>query len=110
MKNCRDCWAEVGSPHEDGCDVARCTECGFQRISCDHEDSDVGWGQIWTGKWPGEEECEEFGWYCFWDRGWHRCTKDTPGAVPDLNRLMMMAMIYKLTWSVERQRWVERVI
>lgn len=42
---CHDCGVEPGQPHIDGCDVARCTVCGKQRITCDHRDSEVGWGQ-----------------------------------------------------------------
>lgn len=44
---CRDCQARPGQPHEAGCDVARCTVCGGQRITCPHEDQDVGWNQIY---------------------------------------------------------------
>lgn len=109
VNNCPDCWAEPGSPHVDGCDVARCTECGYQRISCKHEDSDVGWGSIWTGTWPGVEECEEFNLYSFWDRGWHSSTKDAPGASHDLNTLMAYASSGRVVWDIDKQRWVKRV-
>lgn len=90
MSYCNDCGVEVGTPHEDGCDVARCTECGHQRISCDHDDSDVGWGQIWTGIWPGEKECMEWGWL----------RKD---GGPDLNRLAVYAKWNKETQSYTRE-------
>lgn len=46
---CPDCKATPGTPHEDGCDVARCTVCGKQRITCEHSNKDVGWGEVWTG-------------------------------------------------------------
>lgn len=54
--NCGDCAVKPGTPHMSGCDVARCTACGSQRISCDHRERNVGWGQLWTGIWPGEIE------------------------------------------------------
>lgn len=47
---CPGCDVAPGQPHQDGCDVARCTECGEQRISCSHEESADGWGQIWNGE------------------------------------------------------------
>lgn len=46
---CRDCGVAPGKPHQNGCDVARCTVCGEQRITCSHSSSPVGWGQVWTG-------------------------------------------------------------
>lgn len=49
MECCHDCHVAEGQPHEDGCDVARCTVCGQQRITCAHGGSDEGWGEIWNG-------------------------------------------------------------
>ena len=53
---------------------------------------DAEWGprrMPWTGVWPGEEECREFGWFSL-DRSirWPvPCDPDTPGARPMLNDL-----------------------
>lgn len=48
-RDCPDCHVPPGQPHDDGCDTARCTSCGEQRITCKHGGSDIGWGQIWNG-------------------------------------------------------------
>jgi len=79
----------AGSPHVDGCDVARCTACGWQRISCEHEDSDEGWGQVWTGEYPGSAECREHG--LMLPDGW-----------PDLNRLASLAHQGLVAWDGTR--------
>ena len=107
MRTCPDCGVEPGKAHERGCDVERCTVCKGQHLQCMLEDDD---GTIvgdcgdhdpekakWDGRWPGEAECEEKGWYCVeWPRGREQhpmgknfwpCTKDYPGAMADLNRL-----------------------
>jgi hypothetical protein len=55
MNPCRDCHARPGQPHTDGCDVARCTVCGERRITCRHEGSEVGWGQVYTPDAPQDE-------------------------------------------------------
>lgn len=111
-KNCGDCGVAPGQPHIDGCDVARCIECGWQRIGCDHEDSDDGWGAIWTGEWPGDVECREFGFWCLdkcaEGKGWVPCPPGTPGAREDLNRLSHAAAFGEVIWSVNRQRFVRR--
>ena len=33
---CPDCAVPVDTPHQDGCDVARCLDTGIQRLSCAH--------------------------------------------------------------------------
>jgi hypothetical protein len=65
--------------------------CGFQRIGCEHENSSLGWDQIWTGEWPGEAECREFGWLL-------------PDGEPDLNRLAKEAWMGQVRWNGER--WI----
>lgn len=92
----------------DGCDVARCTECGFQRISCGCKGSKKGWGAIWTGEWPGDEVCRELGLWCLPDkerRFFTKCESGTPGAVEDLNAFHSLCMFGRLVWSKQDQKW-----
>lgn len=62
--NCHDCGVKPGDKHDEGCDVARCTSCGGQRLGCDCEDG-VGETDVWTGLWPGVKECYEQKLICF---------------------------------------------
>lgn len=111
---CGDCGAYPGQQHSEGCDVARCLWTGDQRLKCTFDDDDDdGFAEephdcgkdIWTGRWPGEAECEEFGWWTRWtDNGWERCGPDAPGARPDLNRLNGMQ---GASWNREAKRWVQ---
>ena len=75
-KNCPDCGMEVGEHHFEGCDVARCTKCGCQRIGCDCKG---GKPDVWTGIWPGTLEALEQKLICCWD--------DTKEWTADLNEL-----------------------
>ena len=56
LRNCNDCGAEPGERHMRDCDVARCTECEGQRLSCGCK---KGNEDVWTGVWPGYKECYE---------------------------------------------------
>jgi hypothetical protein len=100
---CPDCGAPAGAEHGDGCDVARCLATGHQRLSCT---AGHGCGRdVWTGRWPGEAECAEFGW---WARlqpplGWVSCEPGWPDAQPDLNRLHREAV-----WDPAAHRWRRR--
>lgn len=109
MKTCPDCGASPGEYHNFGCDVERCPECGGQAINCNlcESNEDVGDAYVvrmkWDGEWPGTKECEELNLWVLWDppngpngTGWVKCTKDTPGAVHDLNTLACMQWDKKL--------------
>jgi hypothetical protein len=102
---CADCGAAVGSPHTPGCDVARCLVDGEQRLRC-FARHDCG-QDVWTGRWPGDVECAEFGWWvqdrCAEGLGFVRCAADAPGAVADLNRLHWEAV-----WDRTAGRWRRR--
>lgn len=123
--SCPDCATAPGSEHAEGCDVARCMAYGSQRIQCQPGARmvvrgvypwggvDVDWEvdghdcgrDVWSGRWPGQAECEELGfWAVFVPYGnpsWRPVPAGTPGAVHDLNRLAAEA-----SWDAERRRWV----
>ncbi len=101
---CPDCHVTPSAAHDGGCDVARCLATGGQRLSCVGSWHDCG-RDVWSGRWPGEVECEQFGfWAVFVPNGnpsWRSVPFGTPGAVHDLNRLVMAA-----TWDAGQRRWV----
>lgn len=70
----------------------------------DAEIEKLGGRLPWTGVWPGEAECIEFGWYSKWvdGRGWVRCEATDEGAGPDLNRLHGGGAV----WDAKARRWV----
>jgi len=59
---CHDCGVKPNEQHKEGCDAARCTSCGGQRLSCDCEDGEP---DIWTGLWAGIKECYENKMICY---------------------------------------------
>lgn len=130
-RKCADCGVLPGELHTPGCDVERCALCGWQAIGCDcvhavnasileerdDEPTEEMWAKFdaevakyggrlpWTGEWPGESECIEFGWYVYEDVASGklvRCDKDHPGAMTDLNRLNARHAF----WSRQKRRWV----
>jgi hypothetical protein len=60
LKSCPDCSTPPGQPHEEGCDVERCSSCGVQRIQCDCPSHDRLFSR-WTGIWPGKAEADHLG-------------------------------------------------
>jgi hypothetical protein len=100
-RRCPDCGVSPGERHTGGCDTARCLRTGGQRIACRHRH---GHGRdVWTGRYPGEEDATRFGWFTcrdYGNGGWRRCPPGYPGARPDLNRLYMEA-----TWDPAIPGW-----
>ena len=60
---CHDCGVKPGTVHEPGCDVARCSICKGQLLSCGCE---KGEPDIWDGLWPGTKECYDKGYVSKW--------------------------------------------
>lgn len=103
--SCPDCGVGIGKLHEAGCDVERCPDCGRQAISCDCGGAFIHPRLPWSGHWPGDLECREFGWWArlVAGRGWVSCDATDPGARPDLNRLAVDA-----EWDANAGRFVEK--
>lgn len=103
---CWDCQVQIGEPHGDGCDVARCLWTGAQRLTCDMldpEPHDCG-HDVHIGNWPGTVECIEFGWYVRdTPNGLQRCGPDADGAMPNINRLHLRR---EARWDRDAGRFV----
>jgi hypothetical protein len=95
---CGDCAAELGQPHADGCDVARCMRTGEQRIACNGR-HDCG-SQIWEGMWPGQDVAIEHGFYSYFGDGWVNCGPEDPRASPDLS-----CWRFNANWDQDAGRW-----
>lgn len=103
--NCPDCDVAPGELHLTNCDIEQCDACGCQRLSCGCQRSANR--LPWTGMWPGEAECREFGWWTKWKQGgerggeWVIAGPNERGAQPDLNRIHGEAV-----WDRRRKRFV----
>ena len=81
--------------------------CGMQAISCFRHAKDRTKipRETWSGRWPGEAECEQFGWYSKrapnGGVGWVTCEAGDEGAGLDLNRLSREAV-----WDPTNRRWI----
>ncbi|MFF0742157.1 YgjP-like metallopeptidase domain-containing protein [Streptomyces sp. NPDC004111] len=94
-ERCPNCLTPPNKLHAGHCDLARCAFTGRQRYEC-HPDCNT----IWTGKFPGQAECEEYGFY--WrtgPNGYEHCNANAPGADHDYNRLYA-----ECTWDIATQR------
>ncbi len=85
---CPACHVGPGHLHLEGCDVARCLATGLQRSSHPASCPCPCPSDTWTGQWPGQAECHEFGW-------------TLPSGQPDLNRLYSHAR-----WEPTTGRWM----
>jgi len=100
------CRAKIGERHSQTCDLERCPYCGLQALHCEHAGTVPEDDRIpWSGKFPDEEACEQFGLYAVMvpGQGWRPCEPGTEGCVHDLNTLYT-----KYQWNRKKKKWVER--
>ena len=93
LSKCHDCGVEPGQAHKPGCNVERCSVCGYQKLGCECEGHDPSFSR-WTGIWPGYAEARELGLFCKWsnDNGWQICDSSDKEARPDLNTFLDMGL------------------
>jgi hypothetical protein len=119
LTTCHDCGARPGQYHQLGCDVERCPRCGGQLLQClmcgcVESDPDEPWPpplddrEVWTGEWPGKQECREFGWYVKEAPGEQAsvpCRTDDLEPREDLNRLRKES-----EWDRQEKRYVQTTL
>jgi hypothetical protein len=102
---CPECGVQAGQYHRHGCDIEICPYCGEGLVSCacPAQFPPLDDRIPWSGSFPGEDECREFGWFAHLlpRRGWVACSEDDPGAEPDLHRLRQEAV-----WDRAGKRFV----
>lgn len=133
--SCPDCAVPVGVEHRQGCDVARCLWNGGQRMTHELPRSTVAHlvglevhdftppshdcgRDVWTGEWPGIEDCRRLGFWCQWfnlttgqpeesgsitgdPHTFRPCGPADAFAIEDLNRLSPPTA----WWDSEVRRW-----
>lgn len=83
---CPKCHARPGNLHTNWCGLAVCAFTGLQRSGCQHPSTICL--TTWSGRWPGMEECEEYGFYYRpVDGRSEPCNADDEDTEHDLNRL-----------------------
>jgi hypothetical protein len=106
---CRDCGAQAGSLHDDGCDMAKCLHTGQQRLACraigpllGQEPHDCG-KDWWAGYDRDEDQAAAYGLWCYCPPVGSPvpCGADHPDAIPNVTRLMRNGV-----WDRKKCYWV----
>ena len=98
LENCDGCGAKPGADHGEGCDHARCPECGEQDIMCGESSRPARW----HGVDPRDEVARKLGWWTPFAGFDHLVEDDT--------RVMFAEVLEQITWNPEAQRYDVGVI
>jgi hypothetical protein len=97
LEECCGCRAMPGGDHGEGCDHARCPECGEQLIQCgDHADSDR------PARWHGVDQRAEVA----RELNWWTTAVGIDYLVEDYTRVLFAAALGQITWDPQAQRYV----
>ena len=102
--NCPGCGVGIGHLHEKGCNVERDPDTGQQMAYTENYQSEAA-RIAWSGRWPGDEDCEKLGLYAKFvpGHGFHKTTREDSDGSPDLNRL-----IKDFDWDSKNACYVKR--
>lgn len=104
-RDCCGCGAVEDEEHDEDCGHAQCAISGQQLIQCCRSEHprQVCRPTVWTGLSTDERTALEQDWWavCRPGEGWVPCTRETPGARLDSNRVLL-----NCEWDSASQRWV----
>jgi hypothetical protein len=99
--NCRGCRAAPGRPHEDGCDWARCPDCGeqlFGHYDCEAPQPGPERPALWHGVDPRCEVAQVAGWWT--------TVVGIDHLVEDTTRVLYAHGLGQIHWDPTAQRYV----
>ena len=99
---CPDCGVAPDEFHAKHCDVEQCPMCGRQKLSCECAKKPNEKRIPWSGTWPGEAECREFGWFSEITATGRQ--KRRMGLVPDISRLYAEAKFDRRAQRFKKRR------
>ena len=107
-RDCPSCGVKPGEKHKDGCNIEGCPLCGERGLTCECENIPDGEHRVYTGLFPGTEECLEYGLWCKWEdeKGWVRCDESDPAARPDVGALADLRHYGYLKFDRAEKKWI----
>jgi hypothetical protein len=93
LEKCAGCQAEPDSAHGDGCDWARCPDCGEQQLMCDETDRPA----MWHGIDPRDEVTHA--------KDWWTTAAGIDHLVEDTFRVQVAEVRGEIRWNPETQRY-----
>ena len=102
LEECYGCAVPPNTPHEDGCDRARCPDCGDQLLlhDCEFWPGDADGPDrpaLWHGMSPSEEVARKLSWWT--------TAAGIDHLVEDHMRVSVAEALGQITWNPRTQRY-----